>query len=142
MSKGVVLELFTSLKGEENRITNEKLLLDEKGIVGDKYYGKNIERSILITSKSSYDLARDKATEIPFGYMGENILIDINPYHLSRGDKIEIGEVVLEITNKCTICNSLGKVDKRLPKLLAKDRGIFAKTLVGGNIRKGDKVNI
>jgi len=33
-------------------------------------------------------------------------------------------------------------VDKKLPQILANDRGIFAKTLKGGNIRKGDTVII
>ncbi|WP_373073497.1 MOSC domain-containing protein [Sulfurimonas sp.] len=140
MLKGSVLGLFKSIKGEDGRISFEELCLDENGIIGDKYYGKKIDRSILITSKSSYDLAKDKATEIPFGYLGENIVIDINPYSMKPGEKIEMGEVVLEITNNCTICNSLGKVDSSLPELLANDRGIFAKTIKGGYIRKGDIV--
>lgn len=142
MLKGSVLELFKSIKGEEARKSCEELSFDENGIIGDKYYAKNIERSILITSKSSYDMAKEKATEIPYGYLGENIIIDINPYGMKPGEQIQVGEVLLEITNNCTICNSLGKVDSSLPKLLANDRGIFAKTIKGGNIRKGDIVKI
>lgn len=142
MLQGSVLELFKSIEGEEGRHSFEELSFDENGIVGDKYYAKKVERSILITSKSSYDMAKDKATEIPYGYLGENIIVDINPYSMKPGEQIQMGEVVLEITNNCTICNSLGKVDSSLPKLLANDRGIFAKTLKGGNIRKGDIVKI
>jgi MOSC domain-containing protein YiiM len=142
MHTGSVLALFKSIKGVDGRQECDELLLDTNGIVGDKYYAKKIERSILVTSKESYDLAKEKATEIPYGYLGENILIDINPYELSPGDKIEIGEVILEITNNCTICNSLGKLDSSLPELLANDRGIFAKSTNSGNIRKGDIVKI
>jgi len=142
MSKGSVIELFMSVKGQENRENKEQILLDEKGVVGDKFHGKNIERSVLITSIKSYDLALSKGIEMPFGSLGENIMIDIDPYALSSGDKIEIGNVVLEITNNCTICNGLSKVDSSLPKLLADDRGIFAKTIQGGYIRKGDVANI
>jgi MOSC domain-containing protein YiiM len=142
MLQGSVLELFKSVKGEDGRNSCKELSLDENGIIGDKYYAKKIERSILITSKSSYDMAKDKATEIPYGYLGENIIIDINPYGMKPGEQIQMGEVLLEITNNCTICNSLGKVDSSLPKLLANDRGIFAKTIKGGNIRKGDIVKI
>jgi MOSC domain-containing protein YiiM len=142
MSQGKVLGLFISNKTKSGRIEQDELVLDEKGIVGDKFYGKNIDRSILITSKHSYEMAKEKSISIDFGYLGENIVLDINPYDLNSGDEIQIADVKLCITENCTICNSLGKVDSSLPKLLAKDRGIFAKTIIGGNIRKGDIVKI
>jgi len=142
MLEGRVLGLFISGKEKSGRVEKEQLTLDTNGVIGDKFYAKNIDRTILITSKYSYDLAKEKATEIPYGYLGENILIDINPYGLSSGDKIDIGNISLEITENCTICNSLGKVDSSLPELLANDRGIFAKTIKSGNIRKGDIVKI
>ncbi len=142
MSKGNVLELFISSLNKSGRTKKEQLELDENGIINDKYYAKNVDRSVLITSKHSYDMAKDRSIDIEYGYLGENILIDVDPYSLDPGDKIEIGEVIVEITENCTICNSLGKVDSSLPKLLQKDRGIFAKTIKGGNIRKGDIVNI
>lgn len=142
MSKGRVLELYVSVKDKDSRDIKEQIVLDEKGVIGDKFHGKNIQRSILITSKESYDLALQKGIEIPLGSLGENIMIDINPYSLTSGDKIQIGEALVEITNNCTICNGLSKVDSSLPDLLSDDRGIFAKTLNGGIIKKGDKVNI
>ena len=142
MSEGKVLGLFISCNNQTGRTEQEQLQLDENGIINDKFYAKNIDRSILITSKHSYDMAKERSIDIEYGYLGENILIDINPYNLSSGDKVEIADVVLEITDNCTICNSLAKVDTALPKLLADDRGIFAKTLKGGNIRKGDIVKI
>lgn len=142
MLEGKVIGLFISTKNKSGRIDKEQLELDENGILNDKFYAKNINRSILLTSKHSYDMAKDRSIDIEYGYLGENILIDINPYNLNSGDRIEIGDVTLEITENCTICNSLGKVDSSLPKLLANDRGIFVKTVKGGNIRKGDVVKI
>ena len=142
MTNGSVLEIYLSKKGQEDRVIEQEVKLDEKGVVGDKFYGKNVKRSVLIASIESYTLAKDNGMEIPYGSLGENILIDINPYALSSGDKIEIGEVILEITNNCTICNSLSNVNSKLPKLLENDRGIFAKTIHSGYIRKGDIVNI
>lgn len=142
MLKGNVLELFISIKGKDNRENKEQISLDANGVIEDKFYAKDTQRSVLITSISSYELAKEKGIDVPYSSLGENILIDINPYELIPGDRLEIGEVVLEITINCTICNSLSKVDKFLPKILANDRGIFAKTIKGGNIRKGDEVNI
>ena len=140
-SVGTVLELFVSIKGvgKENK---DEILVDEDGIIDDKFYAKDANRSILITSLDSYLLAKKSNIEMDYGSLGENILIDINPYHLSAGDIISFGDVELEITQNCTICNSLSKVDTQLPTVLKSDRGIFAKTLKSGKIRKGNIVKI
>ena len=134
---GVVLELFYSIKNVEKKNPDE-ICLDEQGVIDDKFYAKNINRSILIASLESYVLAKNSNILVPKGSLGENILIDINPYSLNVGCKIYIGEVILEITQNCTICNSLAKVDVDLPKILKSDRGIFAKCIKSGKIRKGD----
>ncbi|MFT5661755.1 MAG: MOSC domain-containing protein YiiM [Sulfurimonas sp.] len=135
---GKILELFYSTKS--GRITTDKLALDEKGVVDDKYYNKDIQRSVLIASQQSYILAADNGINASYGVLGENILIDYNPYNLVAGAKIKIGELVLEISQNCTICNSLAKVDERLPQLLKNDRGIFAKVINNGTINKGDNI--
>ena len=137
----IVTELFISIKNKDRENKNE-IVLDMNGILEDKYYNKEVDRSILITSMDSYILAKKNDIDVKYGSLGENILIDLNPYDLNYGDKLHIGEVVLEITQNCTICNSLAKIDLNLPKVLETDRGIFAKTFKGGKIRKGDKVTI
>ncbi len=135
---GKVLELFYSTNN--GRVNTTKLSLDNKGVVEDKYYNKNIQRSVLITSFDSYNLAKKANINAPYGSLGENILIDYNPYHLRAGDQLVIGEIILEISQNCTLCKSLAKVDKKLPSLLKDDRGVFAKVIVGGIIKKGDNI--
>jgi MOSC domain-containing protein YiiM len=139
---GSVLELFISIKGHPERFGKESITLDESGVIDDKYYAKNSERSILITSTDSYRLARENGIEASYSSLGENILIDINPYGMVPGDRLKIGSAILEITQNCTICNSLSKVDDRLPKILESSRGIFAKAVNDAVVRKGDKVDI
>lgn len=138
---GIVLELFLSIKGigKESR---DEILVDRDGIIEDKFYAKDVNRSILITSLDSYILAKESSIEMEYGSLGENILVDLNPYHLIEGDIISFGELELVITQNCTICNSLSKVDAKLPSILKSDRGIFAKTLNSGKIRKGDIVKV
>jgi MOSC domain-containing protein YiiM len=79
---------------------------------------------------------------MPFGSLGENILIDYNPYHLTAGDQLRIGEVLLEISQNCTMCDHLSKIDENLPTLLKDDRGIFAKVIKGGVIQPGDEITL
>ncbi len=135
---GKIVELFYSTN--DGRVNTTELALDEKGVVEDKYYNKNIERSVLITSQDSYKLAAKNGIDAPYSALGENILIDYNPYHLRVGARLIIGELVLEISQNCTLCKSLAKVDARLPKLLKDDRGVFAKVISGGTIHKGDNI--
>jgi MOSC domain-containing protein YiiM len=135
---GEILELFYSTN--DGRVNTTELALDDKGVVEDKYYNKNIERSVLITSQDSYKLAAENGIDAPYSALGENILVDYNPYHLKPGAKLVIGDLKLEISQNCTLCKSLAKVDAKLPKLLKDDRGIFAKVISSGTIHKGDNI--
>ena len=135
-SLGTVLELFISKK------STKKILIDLNGIINDKFYAININRSVLISSIYSYQLANKKDINLSFGELGENILIDYNPYQLQTGTQLKIGETLLEISQPCTLCKSLTKIDNKLPKLLKDDRGIFAKVIKGGSIYLNDKIYI
>ncbi len=114
--------------------------LDSKGIISDKHYNKCIDRSVLITSLESYTLAKKHGINVSYGALGENILIDYNPYHLTVGTKVKIGKVILEINQACTLCKSLTNIDSKLPKLLKNDRGIFAKVIEYGSIKEDDDI--
>ena len=137
---GKILKLFISIKGIEKRVERESLIVDKSGILEDKFYGKELQRSILLSSNDSYLLTKEQGINLSYGELGENILMDFNPYSLDLGVQLKIGEVTLEITQACTICNHLSKIDKKLPKLLKKDRGIFAKVIQNGTIYEDDAI--
>ena len=141
---GKVIELFVT-KDDVNKTRSSvsTIFVDEIGILGDKFYNKNPMRSILLTSQESYKLSKDNNINLSAGSLGENILIDINPYSLVGGDRILIGAIELEITQNCTLCKGLATLDSKLPKLLKNDRGIFVKVIKGSSeIHIGDKVEI
>ena len=139
-----VQKLFiTHSDTKKTRESVSKIFVDEFGIKDDKFYNKNVMRAILLTATESYELAKHEGIDIELGSLGENILIDINPYSLVQGDKIRIGKALLEITQNCTLCQGLTAVSPKLPKLLKNDRGIFAKVVQGNfEIQLGDKVEI
>jgi len=142
--QGKVLKLFISKNDTyKTRIETSYINADENGILNDKFYDKNNQRAILITSLQSYNIASDKNINLPDGALGENILIDINPYHLNTGDKLTIGDTTLEITQNCTLCKGLSTINAQLPKLLKNDRGIFAKIISGPSmIKVGDPISM
>jgi len=137
---GSVLKLFTSKSGTSERFLEQKLFLDTNGVIDDKFYAKNVERSVLIASTASYDLVSTYGIEMPFGYLGENILMDFNPYDLKVGTQLKMGNVILEISQHCTICNHLTTIDVKIPTLLKNDRGVFSKVIKDGEIYIGDDV--
>jgi len=139
---GTVMDLFISKKGHIERFQRDCIELDKDGILDDKFYAKDINRSVLLTTIDSYALALEKGIEMSYGVLGENVLIDFNPYHLPVETHIKIGDVVVEVAQNCTICKHLSKIDKALPKLLENDRGIFVRVIKSGVIEKGDTLSI
>lgn len=137
-----VLALFISVDNEKKRVSKEKLELDEKGVLEDKFYAKNTNRLILITSTAAYALAKSSGVELEYGSLGENILVDQNINSLAIGNQFKIGDMLLEVTQNCTLCNGLSVLDSKLPEILKYDRGLFAKAITNGIIKKDDIISI
>jgi len=131
-----VLKLFVSKKPKNS------IKIDTRGVIGDKFYDTDKNRSVLITSTKSYNVAKSNTIDLEYGELGENILVDFDIYSLPIGTKLKIGTALFQISQNCTLCKSLSKIDLKLPKLLKEDRGIFAFVLEDGEIREGDKIII
>ena len=134
-----VISLYLS-KENKTRIKTNSIIVDTNGVIEDKFYAKDKYRNILITSLKSYEIAKNNGIDINYGQLGENILVNLDLSNIREEDIIQIGNIKLIITQNCTICKSLSSIDTKLPKLLSKDRGIFAKAISNGKICIGDKV--
>jgi MOSC domain-containing protein YiiM len=139
---GKVLALFISSTQDSKRVSKKTLSLSQSGVLGDKFYDKDIKRSVLISSKGSYELAKKHHIMMKEGSLGENILMDFNPYKLPSGTQIQIGNAIVQITQVCTICEHLSLIDATLPTLLKEDRGIFAQVVQEGTIQEGDTISL
>jgi MOSC domain-containing protein YiiM len=131
-----ILYLFVS------KIKKNTISLDNLGVKEDKFYNKDIKRSVLIVSKQSYDIVKKHNIDIQYGNLGENIIVDIPLDRLKSGVVLKIDNCTLQITQKCTICNHLSYIDKTLPTLLQDNRGIFAKVIQSGDISINDNIEI
>jgi len=139
---GSVLSLYISNPKTSQSVKQNCIAVDTDGIIQDKHYKKEIERSVLITSTASYELLASHNITVPYGALGENLLIDFNPYSLPVGTRLQLANTLLEITQNCTLCKHLAIHDKRIPKLLKNDRGIFAKVIHSGKISIGDTISL
>jgi len=139
---GKVLELFISKKAVKNRIKTNKIVVDKYGITNDKFYNKNINRAILLTSTNAYSIVLNKNINISYGMLGENILLNIDIKKININSTIIIGSAILKIVQNCTICEHLNIIHKDVPSLLKDDRGVFVKVIKNGIINKNDLVYI
>ncbi len=142
MNKGNVLSINASpQKGTAKKpLDHAKITLT--GISGDAHAGK-WHRQITILSRElvdDFELTLDRA--ISCGEFGENLTVtDIDTSTFAIFDKIQIGEVILEVTqigktchgDSCAIFREVGSCI--MPKF-----GIFCRVLRGGEISTGAEI--
>ncbi len=140
-------------------------LIEDFGIAGDYHAGKFVRhrylakldptqpnhRHVLITDTAIYaDVAR-QGIDLEPGMMAENIVVDgISVMALPLGTQIEIGEVLVELTEKRNPCGQLNGSHPRLLEVVSTDEdgqvrwnaGMFARILKGGWVRPGDAVGV
>lgn len=141
IEKNKILKLFIANKQIKQMDEVESLKLEIGGVIGDKYFGRE-DREVLISSISGYKLALENNISMNYGTLGENILTNMNLKNLQLGDRLKIGETLLEISMLCPVCNHLSAVKKELPKLIKDDRGIFAKVVKSGVISLNDSIEL
>ncbi len=142
---GQVIEIFSAPKGVSGLPrpkTNELQLMKDYGILKDKFAGDDIEKSVMIIGQKSYNIAKENGIELVYGSYGENILFDFDPHMLNIGDILQVGEAILEITQKCTLCSHLSIFHKHLPKIIKNHRGLYCKIVKSGKITVGSDAQL
>ena len=140
-----VIDIFSATKDDKSKVRpkRDKLnLIKDYGIKNDKFALKNLEQSVLIVPIDAYNITQKEGIELEYGSLGENILVNFNIMDLDIGTKLKIGDAILQITQKCTMCNHLAIFDKRVPKLVKNYRGVYCKILESGEILKDMKIEI
>ncbi len=133
------------------RPVDEAVTVTEEGIPGDailatKHHG-GPDQAIYAYSADDYDWwAETTGREYPPGIFGENLTIRDLPSDLRIGDRLLIGEVVLEATAPRIPCDTLSTRmrDKGfgLAFRRAERPGIYFRVLNEGDIRAGDSVTL
>lgn len=111
------------------------------GAVGDRHAGGDPRRAVLVAGVGSYRRALEAGVALPYGALGENLLLDLDP-HAWVGRRLEAGGALLELVAVCPVCAALTRLDPRLPRLLYRGRGVYARVLRGGVVRPDDPVEV
>ena len=116
-----------------------------EGVEGDwqknrKYHG-GPNRAVCIFSTELYDRLRSLRIDLQPGSVGENFTTTgVDLQRLAKGDRLKVGECVVEITEVRVPCRNLKKWDDDLPELIVGYSGWVAKVVTGGTVRAGDAV--
>ena len=141
---GIILGTFSAPEGQSGLPRPKATHLDllrGYGILGDKFAGKALDQTVMIVGQRAYDLARDAGIDLVPGSLGENLILDLDPHLLPVGAQLRIGSAVIELTEACTLCNHLSVFDRRLPKLVRHDRGVYCRIITSGTVHIGDGVS-
>jgi MOSC domain-containing protein YiiM len=128
-------------KGSIRPKVNTLNFIVDHGIENDKFALKDLSKTVMIVGQKAYDMANEIGIDLQYGSLGENIVASFDPHMLNVGEKILIGEVILEVTEPCTICSHLSIHDKKLPKLVKNDRGVYFKIIESGIVKENFEIS-
>lgn len=126
----------------------------KKGVEGDfnrfrDGRGGNTDRAVCIFSLELIQRLKDEGHPIEIGSTGENLTIrGVEWESLSEGTRLEIGDVVLELSEPCAPCSKIGEsfIGRRFDRVdHDQEYGWsrwLARVLREGRVTIGDSVNI
>ena len=125
---GKVLAICISeKKGTLKNEINEAKFIEDFGIENDAHAGKWHRQVSLLE----------------FGAFGENLVIEgIKLHKLSIGQKIKIGDVLLEVTQIGKKCHDKCQIYYQVGECIMPKNGIFTKVLNGGTVKVGDECSL
>lgn len=138
----VVAVCISERKGTVKHPVDQIELKKDHGIIGDAHAG-NWHRQVSLLADESVETMREKFPVIPIGAFAENILTEgIELKTLPLGTKLQIGPVLLEVTQIGKECHADCAIRKQVGDCVMPREGIFSIVLEEGSIKAGDEIRI
>ena len=112
------------------------------GIEGDAHAGK-WHRQVSLLALESIEKMRAKGADVAPGRFAENIttqFIDVPNLHI--GDRLAVGEVVLEVTQIGKECHTPCAIFHLVGDCVMPREGVFTRVLRGGQVSVGDAIHL
>jgi len=127
-------------KGTVKLPVKSALMKEDYGIIGDAHAGDTI-RQISLLDSESINKAKEQGISVDMGDFAENITTEgIELLSLNVGDRLIVGNGILEITQIGKKCHQMCEVGRRVGDCIMPKRGIFAKVIKGATISAGDLI--
>lgn len=131
-------------KGEKKNNIDCGLFLENLGLEKDAHAEANILRQVSLLAKESIEKIRAKGLDVQYGDFAENLTTEgIDLPSLPIGTRLQVGKkVLLEVSQIGKVCHNRCNIFYTVGDCVMPREGIFAKVLVGGEIKVDDKIEI
>ena len=134
-----VLHLYLCpILGQPVREVAEAKALADWGLDGCAHARRGSKRQVLL-------MDTETLTEMDLhpGQVKENILTQgLDVRGLARGQRLRIGQALLEVTIPCTPCNMFEAIRPGLEAAMRGKRGMLCRVIEDGLIRQGDPIEV
>jgi MOSC domain-containing protein YiiM len=125
--------------GERKRPVASITLEAGRGVIGDAHAGT--ERQVSLLAAESLDKLRAKGLAVGPGDLAENIsTAGIELCALRVGTLLQAGAAVLKVTHIGKECHAPCAIARQAGECVMPTEGIFARVVVGGEVRPGDRI--
>src|SRR5271157_2874715 len=140
--KGKILSVnISQTKGGKKQNINCGLFIENHGLKDDGHAEPGI-RQVSLLAKESIEKIRNKGLDVQYGDFAENLTTEgIDLPSLSIGTRFKIGyKVLMEVTQIGKVCHERCNIFYTVGDCIMPREGIFAKVLIGGEVRVGDQI--
>ena len=139
--KGKIVSVnISEQKGEKKRNIGSCFLLKGRGLEGDAHAGF-MHRQVSLISIEDIRTMMDKLPDLIPGSFAENLTTEgFDLSVLKIGDRLRVGETVLEVSQIGKECHTKCEVFKKTGDCIMPQKGIFTRVIRGGRVKTGDTV--
>lgn len=138
----VVAICISETRGIGKSQIGEVNLIEEFGLENDAHGGK-WHRQVSFLEKEKIDDFISRGGKVKYGDFGENFVTEgLDLEKIQVGDKITIGDSLLEITQKGKQCHVKCNIFKMVGECIMPKNGVFARVLKGGRVRVGEEIEL
>jgi MOSC domain-containing protein YiiM len=132
---------ISQAKGEKKNNIGCGLFIENFGLENDAHAETGI-RQVSLLARESIEKIKAKGLDVNYGDFAENLTIEgIDLPSLPIGTRLKIGrKVLLEITQIGKICHNRCNIFYTVGDCVMPREGIFAKVLIGGEIKIDDPI--
>ena len=141
--KKILAVNISQKKGEKKKNINCGLFLENLGLENDAHAEPGI-RQVSLLAKESIEKIKAKGLDVQYGDFAENLTtegIDLPSFPVGTKLKI-VNNVLLEVSQIGKVCHNRCNIFYTVGDCVMPREGIFAKVLVGGEIKVNDMIEI
>lgn len=138
----IVAICISEKKGVGKNQIEKVNLIEEFGLENDAHGGK-WHRQVSLLEKEKIEDFIARGGNVKYGDFGENFVTEgLDLEKIQVGDKITIGDSLLEITQKGKQCHVKCNIFKMVGDCIMPKNGVFARVLKGGHVKIGEEIKL